>query len=518
MSNPGHPPTADDTAEPDIYVVSDLHLGRGRNPESGRYHCLEAFFFDADFCRFCRFLCAEAEESGRGLVLVLNGDCVDLLRAESEPLRFSTLMGPAEDGTSDSPAAAARILRAVLAGHPEFVCGLAEILAAGHRLVLLPGNHDIGIQWTEVYGELSRALAVELGEDRADALERFEARSWFYHEPGRIWIEHGCQYDPENAFRFPLRRGMADEAAAAYVGRHDMPLGNFFQRYLYNGFGNITFVVPNSRANLRYMRWLLLNQPRLLLSVLVSHLPFAFQVLRRLSESVEPRRVDVRERHREAVAALAEESGLGDDLGQIDELKQVRFGLLQAVWSLGRQVVKTLSVAMLIALLSVGLWQVGSVAILEIQAGFGLKAGLFVALNFLALGAAAGTVLAVLLRSPSEPAPGPLRVAAQRIKRILNVPIVTFGHTHDETVVRLSRPSEAPAWYYNTGTWIGVFSHHVLLPRERVQYTFLRVRGTKGELLHWSPGRDQPLPVILLDDNRSPSVALAEAEPTPDDG
>jgi hypothetical protein len=42
----------------------------------------------------------------------------------------------------------------------------------------------------------------------------------------------------------------------------------------------------------------------------------------------------------------------------------------------------------------------------------------------------------------------------------------------------------------------------VLLPRERVQFTFLRVRDSTGELLHWSPGRGEPLPVILLDEDR----------------
>ena len=61
-------------AERDIVVVSDLHLGRGKNPATGRYSRLEAFFFDDDFDGFCRWLCSEAEAHKIGVTLVLNGD------------------------------------------------------------------------------------------------------------------------------------------------------------------------------------------------------------------------------------------------------------------------------------------------------------------------------------------------------------------------------------------------------------------------------------------------------------
>ena len=99
-----------------------------------------------------------------------------------------------------------------------------------------------------------------------------------------------------------------------------------------------------------------------------------------------------------------------------------------------------------------------------------------------------------------EPGPvidTPLRSAASKISAILEVPIVSFGHTHDEVVW----PVDArEGWYFNTGTWIAVFTHDVLIPRERVQYTFLRVRDDEGELLFWSPGRQRAVPVVLLEE------------------
>ena len=79
------------------------------------------------------------------------------------------------------------------------------------------------------------------------------------------------------------------------------------------------------------------------------------------------------------------------------------------------------------------------------------------------------------------------------------MPIVTFGHTHDEVVASFPRRG-GRGWYFNTGTWLAVFTHDVLVPRNRVQYTFLRVQGHEADLLQWSPGRDRPMPVVLLED------------------
>ncbi|HKE13746.1 MAG TPA: hypothetical protein VKB80_02690, partial [Kofleriaceae bacterium] len=95
------------------------------------------------------------------------------------------------------------------------------------------------------------------------------------------------------------------------------------------------------------------------------------------------------------------------------------------------------------------------------------------------------------------------------------VPIVTFGHTHDEVIARLEVEG-APAWYFNTGTWIAVFTADALLPRERVQYTFLRVRGHQGELLHWSPGRREATPVVLLEEDPHHHHQLLGGKPPSD--
>ena len=69
----------------DLVVISDLHLGRGKNPHTGRYHELEAFFYDDDFRSFCQWLLDDATKRNVMLRLVINGDGFDLLRIDRPP-------------------------------------------------------------------------------------------------------------------------------------------------------------------------------------------------------------------------------------------------------------------------------------------------------------------------------------------------------------------------------------------------------------------------------------------------
>lgn len=489
----------------DLIVVSDLHLGRGKNRESGRYFVLEAFFYDDDFDRFCRWLCDEAERRKRGLKLVLNGDTFDLLRIEHDQAPGATI-GERLYGPLMTPSKAAETVADILRGHRGFVDGIARVLCAGHQVVMLPGNHDWEVQWPSVQSVVRNALLLRVAELRdgdehavQTARDNLLFEPWFHHEPGRIWIEHGCQYDAENAFRYPLRGRLAEQEDPVGHAEHDLPVGTFFQRYLYNGFGAITFIVPNSKANVRYVRWLAFNKPRLLARTLTRHLPFFFQVLRRIAKSGGNGSMLAR-CHQAELDQLAERTGLGHRLLEIDGLKNTSASAAAVAKGVTGQIIKAVVFVVLLALLALGLWFAGFSAINEMRLGFGFKAGLFLVLNFIFLITATVVAGWLLLRSATGPPVRPARRAATRIAELVDVPMVTFGHTHDEAIWRLRRNTGQSGWYYNTGTWIAVFTSDELLPRERVQYTFLRIRDHEGELLHWSPGRGEAIPVVLLED------------------
>jgi UDP-2,3-diacylglucosamine pyrophosphatase LpxH len=496
----------------DVVVVSDLHIGRGKNNETGRYYELETFFYDEDFRRFCEFSCREAAERGTELELVLNGDTFDLLRLDPLPLPEEFARRPSAFGPVLTPARAAIEVTRLLEGHPVFLQALAGVLAGGHHVLFLPGNHDIEVQWPPVQEAIRTALLeCDVFADRSAAeraLTRLRFLPWFYHQPGRFWIEHGCQYDPENAFRYPLRGGLVDASDALHEAELDNPLGNFFQKYLYNAFGHITFIVPSTRANTRYLKWLVFNEPRLLLRVIGSHWRFWWQVLRRVAKYPSRQRDRLEKAHTAELAELAESSGLGPRLFAIDRLKETRADVTTAVQSIARQTIKLGLGLLLVLSLVMGLWFAAIHGLTQLEMGLVGKASVFLGFGLMFLFSAFGAVLYLLTRANTSVPPQPLREAGAEIARLLDVPIVVFGHTHDEVLWRQQRPSGDPSWYYNTGTWIAVFTHDVLLPRERLQFTFLRIRGRAAELLHWSPGRREPLPVILLDEPIRPGRAF----------
>jgi hypothetical protein len=289
-----------------------------------------------------------------------------------------------------------------------------------------------------------------------------------------------------------------------------MPLGNFFQRYLYNAFGNITFIVPSTRANYRYFRFLLANRPRLLLRVALSHGRFLVQVLRRMARlPALGWQEDAERAHQAEVERLARASGLGGRLQAVDDLKFTRADAARAASGMLRQLAKLVGGAFLVAFVALLLVTAASAAIDSLQFGFGWRTVASLAL-WLVVGALGLTgLVAAALRLPGDEPPRPLRQAAERIAALVEVPLVTFGHSHEEVVAPLARPGGQRGWYFNTGTWLAVFTHDDFLPRERVQLTFLRVRGLEAELLFWSPGRDRPMPVVLLEEDEP------EAGPTP---
>ncbi|MEM6994301.1 MAG: hypothetical protein AAF721_27550 [Myxococcota bacterium] len=499
----------------DLIVVSDLHIGRGKNRSTGRYFELETFFYDEDFLRFCKFLCKESEARQTPFKLIFNGDTFDFLRLDPVP----EALGGKKSAFSPvlTPQRAAMEIESILAGHPRFLEAIATVLASGNEVLMMPGNHDVEVQWKPVQDAMREALREHpmLAEDpeaAEQALARLEFSPWFYHEEGRVWVEHGCQYDPENAFRYPLREGLVGAGDGLHEAELDNPLGNFFQRYLYNAFGHITFIVPSTRANTRYLKWLLFNQPQLLLRIIKSHWRFWWQIVRRVTQYPSRQRDHLAAAHDQRLQELAQESGLGQTLLDIDAMKETRADISAAVQGFGRAAIKGVLGLVLVGMLVFGLWFAAIHGLNQMQMGLMGKAAVFLAFGFVFLFSAFGSVLYLLLRSNASLPPQPMRRAAARLGEMLDVPVVTFGHSHDEVLWRQNRPNDAASWYYNTGTWIAVFTHDVLLPRERVQFTFLRVRGRAGELMHWSPGRGEPQPVILLDEKTAEGGATQAAE------
>jgi UDP-2,3-diacylglucosamine pyrophosphatase LpxH len=241
-----------------VLVMSDLHLGVGRNRQTGSFDPSENFFADEAFARL-----VEAH-AGPGALLVLNGDTFDFSRVAGHPVTdtefadWATRVRHLGDGAhaavldgvaaaNDAGRAAARKLvlgrsevryglrtddyksvwklDRILAGHRVFTQALASWLAAGGSLLIACGNHDHEIQWPLVRLAIRDTLA-----SHGASLDQVEQHLAFPLEPfavGNVYIEHGHEYEDMTSIG-------PDPFLANDRTQLKLPLGTFMNRYFIN--------------------------------------------------------------------------------------------------------------------------------------------------------------------------------------------------------------------------------------------------------------------------------------------
>jgi UDP-2,3-diacylglucosamine pyrophosphatase LpxH len=135
--------------------------------------------------------------------LVLSGDIYDLAVAGSGPLLER--------------------LAAIDDRHAVFHDALARLCAAGGHVVLVPGNHD---------AEMLSAEGRTFFENRVPG---GRVSPWFHREGDLVHVEHGNQYDPDNAHPHPL----APEGD---------PLGVLLTRRLLSRLGDLRLIPLSDRT------------------------------------------------------------------------------------------------------------------------------------------------------------------------------------------------------------------------------------------------------------------------------
>jgi hypothetical protein len=188
-------------------VISDIHLCEvepGEGPWM-RYR-QRPFLPDDELARMLDAL--RASVRGHRLTLVLNGDVFDFdaPRVIGDESLFHDLPRLAEHAVPQ--------MAAILDDHPVFVAALGRVLAEGHTVVFISGNHDVQLTLPEVRALLSARLieaAVASSRLRADdtALRaqvraRVLFRAWFHMTGDGVLVEHGHLYDPYCSYRYPM--------------------------------------------------------------------------------------------------------------------------------------------------------------------------------------------------------------------------------------------------------------------------------------------------------------------------
>lgn len=157
------------------FVVSDLHLGAGDH--------LDDFTQDAAFRSF-----VEAIARRRSSELIINGDFIDFVNVGLEKTTCKPFqrLGCTETESLQK-------LEKVLEAHRDCFLALRSFMESGHRLVLVPGNHDVDLFWPRVRDR----LLDELGTPDS---EHFHFAYTGIYRNGGLYVEHGNQYFADSAF------------------------------------------------------------------------------------------------------------------------------------------------------------------------------------------------------------------------------------------------------------------------------------------------------------------------------
>lgn len=501
-----------------LLVISDLHLSEGLDPTTGKTSRLEDFLRDDAFHRFLQHheeIKHQPLFGGRPWLLILNGDVFDFLQVVSLPPegRLLQLIKGVEErsklsadhrhyGLGTTALESAWKLKQIARGHPRFFAALGWFVSQGNEIAVVRGNHDAELHWKPVQDrfvmEARRAHVRRWrrqGGDPPAALETYRRRihfyPWMYHEPGRIYVEHGCQYEAINHFPNPLNPVLVDSP-----DHLALPWGSLFVRYVFNRVETLHPFADNVKPLTRYLSWALRKNPVLALGVLLRQ---GWVFLRAWARGPTATPPTLRPRDggkpREAQESVPLPAQVTD---RIQELARQHVASPAQQW-IGALLESLIS--FLTFLLTATLVGLAAVTLLRNSNGWWMPV-------VYALGALATTYLRralaqILARVPRR---SDLLDAAVDLEQILApdhaVSIIAMGHDHEPAIERLGE-----AWYVNTGTWVPVYQMEGPI-EGREALTFLRVaRDCEGppELLRWDDAAGAAKPTVLWDDPSSSS-------------
>lgn len=186
-----------------IVVISDIHLCQLEPGEDlwMRYR-QRACAPDRAISSMINALLGEISAGRDRVTLALNGDIFDFDAPRVEDGRSIFHDDPRDDAHS------VPLIEAILDDHPEFVDALARVLAEGHSLLFISGNHDAQMTLPGVRDVIRRrildAAMRRAGGDREGLSKRLLFRAWFHLTEEGVLLEHGSQYDPYCSFHYPM--------------------------------------------------------------------------------------------------------------------------------------------------------------------------------------------------------------------------------------------------------------------------------------------------------------------------
>lgn len=466
MTERDHPLTGHGTAGPYVpkmrhtVAISDIHLCEIERTDGLWMRYRQAPYTpDRELAAMLDAL--RDKVRGDELCLVLNGDVFDFdaPRVIDGKSVFHDLPRTAEHAL---PA-----LAAMLDDHPEFVDALGRVLADGHEVVFVSGNHDVQMTLPEL-----RALLAERLHAASGGRGTITFRAWFHETPDGVVLEHGNQYDAYCCYRAPMapfcegRR----EAHEIHPTMGSLTARNLIARMGYfNPHVDGSFMLSAFGYLSHWARYYLFSRRSLAFA-------FARGAVRVLAELIRRRFPATRAaRHANVRAAVTE---TGSSLGSVARHARLFATPAQLSTILRELWVDRLAFALVTGVVGLVLFLVARGPVLAAAA---LAPALFVTYE-----------LSIPKTELGETWQRVQRVA-RRVARAHHARAVVFGHTH--------RPEgvwEDGVFYGNTGSWSPAYADlecTTPLSRER-PLIWLRSDGgeIEGGLVRWTEGGFQHTP------------------------
>jgi UDP-2,3-diacylglucosamine pyrophosphatase LpxH len=215
-------------------VISDLHLGVGKDLPDGTLNTLEEFYFDQKFEEFISFYTSGKHE-GCEIELILNGDIFNFLQIDYK----GHFVGVITESISVNK------MNRIIEGHAVFFESLKKFSELGHKITYIVGNHDQEMLWPRVREVLNEAVA-----------QQVKYKNIVYFFDG-VHIEHGHMHEAANRMnpkKFFLRKNLPEPILNLPFGSH------FFIECILK----LKFVYPHVdkvRPFGKALKWTLFNKP-----------------------------------------------------------------------------------------------------------------------------------------------------------------------------------------------------------------------------------------------------------------
>ncbi len=504
-------------------VVSDLHMTSGKDARTGTWSPTEDFFWDEAFRDFLGHYT-------KGYTLIINGDLLDFLKVlvlptheEMEAYGIHHADISRSYGLRCTEASCTFQVDKIIDGHPVFFQALVDFLLAGNEAVILKGNHDVQLFWDQVQERiLERLSMLAPARQRSIVRRRLQFLPWCYYVPGLLYVEHGNQYEYTTSFRHFLNPQLPIDFPGTSK-QIELDLSGFLVRYIVNSLKPIDPLTDSIRPQSQYLELFWKAHPFVFITTIGTTLRFLLKAFAKAQELKRGSKgtafEKIAEENRSMIGKEAKRfaggksAALEQALVEFDRRKAEPV-LTAGPWKFLWMEIKTPLKALLwlLPLYAVTFIPDLSAAAERATSGWGSSFWRSAVLWLIRL-RVPQILIVVLLgglliwlkqrirrkRAHGRPEPSDIalkiREDARFIASTLDVKYVTFGHTHYADIFRCSEKS----WYFNTGTWMTIFSLQEEMYREPHQFTFLHVEGEEANLLHWNPDRRAPEPVRVVD-------------------